>query len=261
MAGLGGVLGSVNGAVDNTRAPAQLGLVWLAAVVLFGIRRPGGAILAGIVTVVFPQILVSGLQFPGFLSFLNWGGTSRMRPIFRRSSSALEPYSSALNPDGILAYNTRMTRRARDRRRARRQDGAGHRRPSARAALQRRRQQVSGAVAATRTRVGSVRRGSTVSGARRSEEPSGKAPGAALTLHNVHAGYDGVEVLHGVDLTLPRGAIMALWAQTARVKSTLCRAVSGLLRPTAGRVELLDEDISRSSAHRIARTHGLHPRA
>ena len=58
VAGLGGVmLGTFNGSITNQSFPAGTGLVWLAIVVLFGVRRPGGAIIAGIVFSISPQVI------------------------------------------------------------------------------------------------------------------------------------------------------------------------------------------------------------
>lgn len=45
---------------------------------------------------------------------------------------------------------------------------------------------------------------------------SGDEP--ALTLRDVRAGYDGVEVLHGVSFTVMAGEIMALVGATARAR-------------------------------------------
>ena len=49
IAGFGGVmLGMTNGSFTNTSATPITGLLWLAVVVTFGIRRPGGALLGGL---------------------------------------------------------------------------------------------------------------------------------------------------------------------------------------------------------------------
>ena len=45
--------------------------------------------------------------------------------------------------------------------------------------------------------------------------------------------------LRGVDLTVPRGAVVALLGANGTGKTTLLRVISTLLRPTAGRIEVL----------------------
>jgi branched-chain amino acid transport system ATP-binding protein len=65
-----------------------------------------------------------------------------------------------------------------------------------------------------------------------------EAPVPALELHQIHAGYGRVEVLHGVDLTVPRGAVVALLGLNGAGKTTLLNVAAGFLRPTAGCVHV-----------------------
>ncbi|AKQ57015.1 ABC transporter ATP-binding protein [Bordetella hinzii] len=71
------------------------------------------------------------------------------------------------------------------------------------------------------------------------------APAGALTVRGLKAGYGRIEVLHGIDLDLPRGQLVALVGANGAGKTTLLRALSGLVPTRAGRVELLGRDISR----------------
>ena len=73
-----------------------------------------------------------------------------------------------------------------------------------------------------------------------------------LTLSGVRAGYGTVEVLRGVDLTVPPGSIVALLGANGAGKTSLLRVASGLLRPTAGEVSLAGESVVGSGAHRRA---------
>ncbi|MCU1644353.1 MAG: ABC-type branched-chain amino acid transport system ATPase component-like protein [Nocardia sp.] len=58
IAGIGGVLyGTFAGQITVTDLPAFSGFIWLAVVVLQGVRRIGGAVLAGLMVVLLPQLL------------------------------------------------------------------------------------------------------------------------------------------------------------------------------------------------------------
>ncbi len=81
-------------------------------------------------------------------------------------------------------------------------------------------------------------------------EPTGDA---LLVCRGVDAGYEGVQVLFGVDLEVRRGEVLALLGTNGAGKSTLLRCVSGLLSPTAGTVLLDGVDITRSGAIAIAK--------
>src|SRR5262249_35060147 len=50
-----------------------------------------------------------------------------------------------------------------------------------------------------------------------------------LAVHGLHAGYDDVEVLHGIDLTLHAGVITVLLGANGSGKTTLCSTVSGVV--------------------------------
>jgi branched-chain amino acid transport system ATP-binding protein len=58
----------------------------------------------------------------------------------------------------------------------------------------------------------------------------------ALSLRGVRAGYGAVEVLHGVDLDVPAGAVTALLGPNGAGKTTLLSVVAGLLPATGGSV-------------------------
>ena len=55
------------------------------------------------------------------------------------------------------------------------------------------------------------------------------------------------EVLKGLDLTVEKGAFVALLGKNGSGKSTLARLVNGLLKPTAGKVTVLGMDTSEKS--------------
>src|SRR5512135_133573 len=57
-----------------------------------------------------------------------------------------------------------------------------------------------------------------------------------LKLHNLVAGYDGSDVLKGVNLEVERGSVTCIVGPNGAGKSTVLRVISGLLRPRAGQV-------------------------
>jgi ABC-type branched-subunit amino acid transport system ATPase component len=57
--------------------------------------------------------------------------------------------------------------------------------------------------------------------------------------------YSGVPVLHGTDVTVHEGEVLALVGPNGAGKTTLLRVLSGLERPKAGEVRLDGDDITR----------------
>lgn len=74
-----------------------------------------------------------------------------------------------------------------------------------------------------------------------------------LELIDVHAAYGRIEVLHGVDLTLPKGAVMALLGPNGAGKSTLLKVASGQMRPTSGHVHLGGSHVNGAAPDALAR--------
>jgi branched-chain amino acid transport system ATP-binding protein len=87
-----------------------------------------------------------------------------------------------------------------------------------------------------------------------------EAPGSAaralppsITLSGVTAAYGRIEVLHGVDLTIPAGSVFALLGPNGAGKSTLLKVISGRMRPTAGQVLFGDEAVGKRPPEKLAR--------
>ncbi|GAB2887791.1 ABC transporter ATP-binding protein [Nocardioides pacificus] len=59
-----------------------------------------------------------------------------------------------------------------------------------------------------------------------------------LDVVDIHASYGRIEVLRGVDLKVPKGAVMALLGPNGAGKSTLLKVISGQKAPTSGDVHL-----------------------
>jgi branched-chain amino acid transport system ATP-binding protein len=75
----------------------------------------------------------------------------------------------------------------------------------------------------------------------------------SLVLEGLEAGYAGTKVLRGINLVVPPGSVVALLGANGAGKTTLLRAASGLLRPTAGRVLIDDQDVTQCSPNQLVR--------
>jgi branched-chain amino acid transport system ATP-binding protein len=72
-----------------------------------------------------------------------------------------------------------------------------------------------------------------------------------LTLRNVDAGYDTFQALFGVSLEVNAGEAIGVIGPNGAGKTTLMRVISGLIRPTAGRIDMAGTDLLATPAHRI----------
>ncbi|MEI7987656.1 MAG: ABC transporter ATP-binding protein [Chloroflexota bacterium] len=72
-----------------------------------------------------------------------------------------------------------------------------------------------------------------------------------LEVDNIHTYYGNIHALKGVSLTVEKGEIVTLIGANGAGKSTTLRAISGLVKPRAGKVLLNGEDLSRYKAHQI----------
>lgn len=72
-----------------------------------------------------------------------------------------------------------------------------------------------------------------------------------LKVENVSAGYGGIKVLDRISFSVSEGKIVTLIGSNGVGKTTTLRTISGLLRPTEGRILFCNEDISRAAPHKI----------
>ena len=78
-------------------------------------------------------------------------------------------------------------------------------------------------------------------------------PDDILRISDLDVGYDGVPVLHGLSLTVGRAEAVAVMGRNGVGKSTLLRSIVGLVKPSAGSVEVDGHAIGGAPPHRIAR--------
>jgi ABC-type branched-subunit amino acid transport system ATPase component/branched-subunit amino acid ABC-type transport system permease component len=244
IAGFGGVfLGLFSFTASNSTAPPLVGIFWLALAVTFGIRRPGGALIAGFA-------FAAGTAVFHWLADLLPGGTvnSLVSSVyFVPILSGLGAIQLAQEPDGILALVGQQKlekRRLKERaaRLAAMEAAAGQ--PATR-----------GEPAAGAPPV-AVTLGPPSPNGHRVTPPAAGTPAdapATLAIEGVVAGYGDAEVLHGVDLRLESGRIVALLGANGAGKSTLCGVAAGLVPPTFGTVTLDGTDVTAALPYQRAR--------
>jgi len=79
-----------------------------------------------------------------------------------------------------------------------------------------------------------------------------------LQVHDLQAGYGGSQVLHSISLHVEDGEAVVILGPNGHGKTTLLRAISGLIHPTAGRVELNSRAITRLQPEAIVAAGIIH---
>jgi branched-chain amino acid transport system ATP-binding protein len=74
-----------------------------------------------------------------------------------------------------------------------------------------------------------------------------------LSIKNLKAGYGKVEVLHGINIDVPKSQIITLIGSNGAGKTTTMRAITGMIKPTSGEITLGSENITGVDSHRVAR--------
>ncbi len=72
-----------------------------------------------------------------------------------------------------------------------------------------------------------------------------------LQVKGLRVAYGAIEALHGIDLEVPAGEVVALIGANGAGKTTTLRAVSKMLRPSGGAVRFLGEDVTGLPSHRL----------
>jgi branched-chain amino acid transport system ATP-binding protein len=84
--------------------------------------------------------------------------------------------------------------------------------------------------------------------------PSSHLVGANLEIEKLYAAYDQQVALHGVSISVPAGACVAVLGANGAGKTTLLNSIAGLHRPVRGSIRLSDDSIDGWTAHHIARS-------
>jgi branched-chain amino acid transport system ATP-binding protein len=85
------------------------------------------------------------------------------------------------------------------------------------------------------------------------QNAAGANRAALLEVDGLAVGYDGMRALQDVSLRAGAGAIVALIGANGAGKTSLLRAISGLVRAERGTIRFDGEDITRMPAHRIVK--------
>mgnify|MGYP003658261826 CR=1 FL=1 len=68
-----------------------------------------------------------------------------------------------------------------------------------------------------------------------------------LSIRNLHAGYDGKEVLHDISIDVPLGSVVTVLGANGAGKSTLLNSIVGLVTPNSGVIELNGRKIDNAT--------------
>ena len=74
-----------------------------------------------------------------------------------------------------------------------------------------------------------------------------------LEIKNVHAGYGKLKILRGINLSVPKGKIIALLGGNGTGKSTLLKTISGLLPLMEGSIEFDGQTLDKKKPHEIVK--------
>ena len=72
-----------------------------------------------------------------------------------------------------------------------------------------------------------------------------------LKISDLRVSYGGIEALKGISMEVQQGQIVTLIGANGAGKSTTLRAISGLVRPAAGRIEFLGKDITGMDTQKV----------
>jgi ABC-type branched-subunit amino acid transport system ATPase component/branched-subunit amino acid ABC-type transport system permease component len=214
LAGLGGVLiAFVQGQATPDPYPATTSMIWVATLVLFGIERPGGAVIAGVTGSLFPAVLQLFTTSP-YIPFILFG---------------LGAIALAQHPEGAMAQFVNQNRARREKRAAKKRSAS---------------QVVPESVSAPDLVAADGQSASVRAGFGIPVTEASMTGIASLVLEGVTAGYGEAEVLHDVSFCLRPGTLTVLLGANGAGKSTLCSAIAGTVLCTSGKVWVNGQELT-----------------
>jgi branched-chain amino acid transport system ATP-binding protein len=79
-----------------------------------------------------------------------------------------------------------------------------------------------------------------------------------FSVENLTAGYQRIDVLHGVSIEVPEGGRIGLFGPNGHGKTTLLRTISGLVAARAGAIRFGDHDITGEAPAKIVESGIVH---
>lgn len=80
----------------------------------------------------------------------------------------------------------------------------------------------------------------------------GSHPAPLISINDLHAGYGNAQVLFGVNLDITAGQVSTLMGRNGMGKTTTVRCLMGLLKPSAGQINIRDNDITGAAPYTVA---------
>ena len=75
-----------------------------------------------------------------------------------------------------------------------------------------------------------------------------------LTIKDLKVNYGGIEAVKGISIDVPEGEIVTLIGANGAGKSSTLRTIAGLVKPSAGTIEVNGTDITGKDANEIVKT-------
>ena len=85
-------------------------------------------------------------------------------------------------------------------------------------------------------------------------------PEALIEVNDLNFSYDTRAILQGIDMTMPRGKVIAIMGGSGSGKTTLLRLISGAIQPTSGYVKIAGEvvhELDRDALFKLRRKMGM----